>query len=196
MTPPSHPSSRWFSLAPGGARCHGQVLAGRGLLGRAVVHRPPLPEYGTMHSKVLLLLLERGIRLVITTSNFIHSDSNAKAQCLWWQDFPPKQQGQPAGSSSEFERDLTAYVESLKLPVAAAKAVLEAVRSHDFGCARVKLIGSVPGNHVGPEMRRCVITRPHEHRLLPSATPPLGMQVGAPGSPAVAAARAVRGGRQ
>jgi tyrosyl-DNA phosphodiesterase-1 len=50
------------------------------------LHKPPLPiSYGTHHSKAMLLVYPRGVRVVVHTANLIYIDWNNKSQGLWYQ---------------------------------------------------------------------------------------------------------------
>ncbi|KAF5182314.1 Tyrosyl-dna phosphodiesterase [Thalictrum thalictroides] len=80
------------------------------------LHKPPLPiSYGTHHSKAMLLVYPRGLRVVIHTSNLISVDWNNKSQGLWMQDFPWKDEKDQSRSCG-FENDLVEYLSALKLP--------------------------------------------------------------------------------
>ncbi|CAM9782733.1 unnamed protein product [Phaeothamnion confervicola] len=52
------------------------------------LYKPPLPPYGTHHSKMALLLFETGIRVCVVTANFVPGDWLLKSEGCWWQDFP------------------------------------------------------------------------------------------------------------
>ncbi|ONM57972.1 Tyrosyl-DNA phosphodiesterase 1 [Zea mays] len=97
-----------------------------------ILHRPPLPiSFGTHHSKAMLLVYPQGIRIVVHTANLIHVDWNYKSQGLWMQDFPWKDTVD-MNKKTAFENDLVDYLSALK----------------------VRLIGSVPGYHVGSNIRK------------------------------------------
>ena len=69
---------------------------------------PSLPiAYGTHHSKMFLGFYDKGIRVCITTANFIQRDWLCKTQGVWVRDFPLKDN--PQDSSSDFEQDLVTY---------------------------------------------------------------------------------------
>jgi len=84
------------------------------------VHYPPLPEYGSHHSKGLLCYYEggdkgRGTRdgphcvFVVCTANFLHVDVRMKTNGVWAAVAPMK--GATSASSCEFEDDLYSYFE-------------------------------------------------------------------------------------
>ncbi|KAL0442896.1 UNVERIFIED_CONTAM: Tyrosyl-DNA phosphodiesterase 1 [Sesamum latifolium] len=97
-----------------------------------ILHKPPLPiSYGTHHSKAMLLVYPRGVRVIIHTANLIYVDWNNKTQGLWMQDFPWKDQNSTSNGCG-FENDLIDYLGALK----------------------VRLIASVPGYHSGSSLRK------------------------------------------
>ncbi|XP_039796383.1 tyrosyl-DNA phosphodiesterase 1-like isoform X2 [Panicum virgatum] len=97
-----------------------------------ILHKPPLPiSFGTHHSKAMLLVYPQGIRVVVHTANMIHVDWNNKSQGLWMQDFPWKD-AKDINKKVPFENDLVDYLSALK----------------------VRLIGSVPGYHAGPSIKK------------------------------------------
>ncbi|KAL6992720.1 hypothetical protein U1Q18_010834 [Sarracenia purpurea var. burkii] len=80
-----------------------------------ILHKPPLPiSYGTHHSKAMLLVYPRGVRIIVHTANLIHVDWNNKSQGLWMQDFPWKDQNSSTKGCG-FESDLIDYLSALKL---------------------------------------------------------------------------------
>lgn len=127
-----------------------------------IMHKPPLPiSYGTHHSKAMLLVYPRGVRVVVHTANLIHVDWNNKSQGLWMQDFPWKGQ-HGACNGSDFERDLVDYLQALKLPEFTAdlqalgrfKIDASFFKKFDYGHAAVRLIASVPGYHSGTHLKK------------------------------------------
>lgn len=127
-----------------------------------ILHKPPLPiSFGTHHSKAMLLVYPQGIRVVVHTANLIHVDWNNKSQGLWTQDFPWKE-ANDMSTNIGFENDLVDYLRALKwpefrvnLPVAGDVNINAAFfRKFDYSSSTVRLIGSVPGYHVGPNMKK------------------------------------------
>ncbi|PIA31917.1 hypothetical protein AQUCO_04700050v1 [Aquilegia coerulea] len=127
-----------------------------------ILHKPPLPiSYGTHHSKAMLLVYPRGLRVVIHTSNLISVDWNNKSQGLWMQDFPWKDQKDQSRSCG-FENDLIEYLSALKLPeisinlpvIGNVKIISSFFRRFDYSSAAVRLIASVPGYHNGPNLKK------------------------------------------
>uniref|UniRef100_A0A7N0UE80 FHA domain-containing protein n=1 Tax=Kalanchoe fedtschenkoi TaxID=63787 RepID=A0A7N0UE80_KALFE len=127
-----------------------------------IFHKPPLPiSFGTHHSKAMLLIYPRGVRVVVHTANLIHVDWNNKSQGLWMQDFPWKEKNDPP-KRSLFQNDLVDYLSALKWPEFTAN--LQATGNtkinpsffnmFDYESAAVRLIGSVPGYHTGANMKK------------------------------------------
>ncbi|XP_051128605.1 tyrosyl-DNA phosphodiesterase 1 isoform X2 [Andrographis paniculata] len=127
-----------------------------------ILHKPPLPiSYGTHHSKAMLLVYPRGVRVIVHTANLIYVDWNNKTQGLWMQDFPWKDQ-KSGSSGCGFENDLIEYLGTLKWPEFSVD--LPAIgnftinpgffRKFDYSSAKVRLIASVPGYHSGHSLRK------------------------------------------
>jgi tyrosyl-DNA phosphodiesterase-1 len=141
---------------------------------------PPLPmQYGSHHSKFFLLFYERGMRVVVTSANFIEPDVNRKTQSVWWQDFPrrwPQTDAQkeaarggkhlgarvfglegaeplpaPRGDDEGgWERLLRQYLFAALSPHPPLREeVALLLHEHDFSSARAHLIASIPGTHQG-----------------------------------------------
>ncbi|KAJ0983320.1 hypothetical protein J5N97_011575 [Dioscorea zingiberensis] len=126
-----------------------------------ILHKPPLPiSYGTHHSKAMLLVYPKGLRVVVHTANLIFVDWNNKTQGLWMQDFPWKDH--KSGMGSPFENDLVDYLNVLKWPefsvnlpnVGDININASFFRKFDYSNAAVRLIASVPGYHVGPNLEK------------------------------------------
>ncbi|KAF9588080.1 hypothetical protein IFM89_007321, partial [Coptis chinensis] len=126
------------------------------------LHKPPLPiAYGTHHSKAMLLVYPRGLRVVIHTSNLIHVDWNNKSQGLWMQDFPWKDKTDQSRGCG-FENDLIDYLNALKWPEFSVnlpdfgnvKINPSFFKKFDYSSAAVRLIASVPGYHNGPNLKK------------------------------------------
>ncbi|WOL15127.1 hypothetical protein Cni_G23908 [Canna indica] len=126
-----------------------------------VFHKPSLPiAFGTHHSKAMLLVYPKGVRIVVHTANLIFVDWNNKSQGLWMQDFPWKDND--LSTDSFFENDLVDYLKNLKLPEFTAK--LPAIgnvninaaffKKFDYSSAKVRLIASVPGYHTGSNLNK------------------------------------------
>ncbi|XP_065879228.1 tyrosyl-DNA phosphodiesterase 1 [Euphorbia lathyris] len=127
-----------------------------------ILHKPPLPiSFGTHHSKAMLLVYPRGVRIIVHTANLIHVDWNNKSQGLWMQDFPWKdEKNQPKGCG--FENDLIDYLSALKwrefavnLPLLGKFTINPSFfKKFDYSNAAVRLIASVPGYHTGANLKK------------------------------------------
>ncbi|GFH18401.1 tyrosyl-DNA phosphodiesterase, partial [Haematococcus lacustris] len=85
---------------------------------------------------------QEGLRVVVSTANFIHCDCTAKTQGIWHQDFPWKDAASP--SSSDFEASLTDYLAAMQLPLPWRYRVAKVVAQADMSSARAFLVPSVP----------------------------------------------------
>ncbi|KAM2481639.1 hypothetical protein PS1_005123 [Malus domestica] len=127
-----------------------------------ILHKPPLPiSFGTHHSKAMILVYPRGVRIIVHTANYIHVDWNNKSQGLWMQDFPWKDQNNPSKGCG-FEGDLIDYLNALKWPefsvnfpnLGSFKINPSFFKKFDYSDAAVRLIASVPGYHTGNNMKK------------------------------------------
>lgn len=107
----------------------------------------PIP-FGTHHTKMMLLLYEEGLRIAITTSNLVAGDWHEKSQAMWVSNIFPRLQEAP-GSTSEtnFKADLIQYLEAYECPE--LSFWINSIKQHDLSTAKVVLVGSVPGRHIG-----------------------------------------------
>ncbi|XP_024159807.1 tyrosyl-DNA phosphodiesterase 1 isoform X2 [Rosa chinensis] len=127
-----------------------------------ILHKPPLPiSFGTHHSKAMLLVYPRGVRIIVHTANLIFVDWNNKSQGLWMQDFPWKDQSNPSKGCG-FEHDLIDYLSALKWPEFSVNLPTLGTfninpgffKKFDYSSAAVRLIASVPGYHTGNNMKK------------------------------------------
>ncbi|KDO75548.1 hypothetical protein CISIN_1g006675mg [Citrus sinensis] len=127
-----------------------------------ILHKPPLPiSFGTHHSKAMLLIYPRGVRIIVHTANLIHVDWNNKSQGLWMQDFPLKDQNN-LSEECGFENDLIDYLSTLKWPEFSANLPAHGnfkinpsfFKKFNFSSAAVRLIASVPGYHTGSSLKK------------------------------------------
>ncbi|GAB6021774.1 tyrosyl-DNA phosphodiesterase 1 [Chamberlinius hualienensis] len=109
--------------------------------------------FGTHHTKMMFLLYEEGFRVVIHTSNLIRQDWHQKTQGVWLSPVFPKLDSGPSilkgDSSTWFKRDLIEYLSTY--PSQQLSTWCNHIKSHDFSSAKVFIIGSVPGRHIGPK---------------------------------------------
>ncbi|KAL5463369.1 hypothetical protein EMCRGX_G032262 [Ephydatia muelleri] len=104
--------------------------------------------YGTHHSKMMLLLLDCGMRVVIHTANLIEKDWDQKTQGAWVSPLFPKE---PSGPST-FQKDLLDYLTAYG--GTGLDVWKQHIREHNMDAARVHLIASVPGAHTSSSMHQ------------------------------------------
>ncbi|KAL4447972.1 hypothetical protein ABPG75_005191 [Micractinium tetrahymenae] len=123
--------------------------------GRCTLHVPPLlrsePAF-RQHGKLFVVEYSRGVRVIISSCNLEFQQAHCKTQALSFQDFPRKDEHSP--ESSDFERDLRAYLAALQLPGPDWAWLSRLLSRHDFSRARAALLGSVPGSHSGADLER------------------------------------------
>ncbi|XP_033734263.1 tyrosyl-DNA phosphodiesterase 1-like isoform X2 [Pecten maximus] len=106
--------------------------------------------YGTHHTKMMFLLYDNGMRVVIHTSNMIERDWFQKTQGMWISPLFPKL-SKPSITMGEsptgFKRDLLEYVAAYQ--AYQLKEWKDHILCHDMSSARVFIVGSCPGRHVG-----------------------------------------------
>ncbi|CUG89697.1 tyrosyl-DNA phosphatase (tyr1), putative [Bodo saltans] len=146
-----------------GEKSHEHILshaASEGMRRAPIVVSPPLPiPYGTHHTKCLICLGERGVRVAVFTANFICDDWERKNQGIYVQDFPrrgyqnggavggaamPPPPGGDGGAGEEFSRTLADYLTKSGVN---ATVVQQLTSEYDFSFPAVELIPSVPGIH-------------------------------------------------
>ncbi|XP_041468540.1 LOW QUALITY PROTEIN: tyrosyl-DNA phosphodiesterase 1-like [Lytechinus variegatus] len=108
--------------------------------------------YGTHHSKMMFLLYANGMRVVIHTANIIEMDWHQKTQGVWISPLFPKlpsakQTASDGESPTFFKRDLLAYLTAYRAP--SLQPWKDHITQHDLSGAKVFLIASVPGRHIG-----------------------------------------------
>jgi tyrosyl-DNA phosphodiesterase-1 len=107
-------------------------------------------RYGTHHSKIMLIFYHTGMRVVVTTANFIPEDFSYRTQASYVQDFPAKQH-EHDHARCNFEQDLVDYLQHLRAYAEQANkqlpALITRLRRYDFSSANVTLVASVPGRH-------------------------------------------------
>ncbi|XP_064603325.1 tyrosyl-DNA phosphodiesterase 1-like [Liolophura sinensis] len=109
--------------------------------------------YGTHHTKMMFLLYDSGLRVVIHTCNLIENDWYQKTQGVWISPVFPKLKRPPPDGAVEgdsvthFKRDLLAYLSAYKSHL--LSTWINHIKEHDMAAARVHIVGSVPGRHLG-----------------------------------------------
>ncbi|XP_046577530.1 LOW QUALITY PROTEIN: tyrosyl-DNA phosphodiesterase 1-like [Haliotis rubra] len=113
--------------------------------------------YGTHHTKMMLLLYDKGLRVVIHTANLIERDWYQKSQGVWVSPVFPKMPADQVtaddkvhgDSATHFKQDLLQYIAAYR---AHKLTVWEKhIKAHDMSAAKVHIIGSVPGRHTGDQ---------------------------------------------
>ncbi|KAG1656318.1 hypothetical protein FOA52_006649 [Chlamydomonas sp. UWO 241] len=143
-----------------------QACQQAGVSARTVLHRPHLPlEYGTHHAKFMLLeygpngVYPGGLRVIITTANFIPRDCRNKCQGLWWQDFPRASTSSsngvgsaalPPSAAGDFGAYMQSYLAFALLQLGQENSAWKGTaarlcRDYNFSSARGHLVGSAPG---------------------------------------------------
>jgi tyrosyl-DNA phosphodiesterase-1 len=130
-------------------------------LRKITIHAPPVKDYGTHHSKFILLFYSDqegkgiGMRVIISSANFIRPDLEGKTQSIWYQDFPPALNPTNSNVDGGFGADLDRYLSRTGLQnlpgLDPSLDVSRMILSNDFSSARAHLIGSVPGWHEGDQ---------------------------------------------
>ena len=109
--------------------------------------RPHLPiPFGTHHSKMLLLFYADGMRVVVTTANFIPVDWAMKTQGVWISPYFPLLESK-IETSSNFQNDLVEYLQAYQDRM--FEFSIEKILKHEMTNVSIRLVASVPGYHKG-----------------------------------------------
>ena len=106
----------------------------------------PIP-YGTHHTKMMFLLYSNGFKVVIHTANLIESDWFQKTQGIWISPMYVKKASSYCEQNDTFKKDLVDYLISYKSSKL-SKWVTN-ITDYDMTSAKVHLIASIPGRHLG-----------------------------------------------
>ena len=108
------------------------------------LHSPPLPlQWGTHHSKLIVLIYPDCLRLCVRTFNDIFPDVHQKCNAMYVQDFPL---GATEGDFGlDFEEQLCSYFERC------GGFDASQLRRFNFSAAAGALVASVPGYHRADE---------------------------------------------
>ncbi|KAK7075083.1 tyrosyl-DNA phosphodiesterase 1 [Halocaridina rubra] len=109
-------------------------------------------QFGTHHTKMMLLQYKNGLRVVIHTANLRPDDWEEKTQGFWVSPLFPELEGKKASildgeSPTCFKRDLVDYILAYKAPDLTRWSHI--IRKYDFSSCNVFFVGSVPGYHTG-----------------------------------------------
>ncbi|KAI8329710.1 tyrosyl-DNA phosphodiesterase I [Chlamydoabsidia padenii] len=125
-------------------------------------------RYGSHHTKAMILFFNtnglKTAQIVIMTANMVEGDWNLMTQGVYrTPKCPLKLKKQPSSSpitgsiqgvefGSPFERDMSNYLRAYDLPV--LNEVAHRLRFYDWSCCKAILIGSIPGRHKGPDLKK------------------------------------------
>lgn len=156
-----------------------------------------IERYGTHHTKMIFGFYENGIRIIITTANFIPEDFHSLTQGTFIQDFPRRSSSTSSSTSTipktDFEITLIEYLQRISTSTSIANQRLSSMiqklgNDYDFSNAQVILIPSVPGRHTTNRMKwgigklSSILEKYGYHRQENSQQWPLIMQYSSLGS--------------
>ena len=120
-------------------------------------------DYGKHHCKYGLLFYDNGIRVFITTANYISSDIDNLTNAVYVQDFPLYNKGCDVSTKvfTDFENELSSYfthlLKYMKLEEEWRRRVswiVESLKEYDFSSAECDLVITVPGTYRGKDMAK------------------------------------------
>lgn len=100
---------------------------------------PTNMNYGCFHGKLIIIRFSKFVRIVISSSNLLHSDWNELGQCIWFQDFPFTSD---PSLECRFRNDLVKYMKDCMIGDDDIKFYIENV---DFTSANAFIVSSIPG---------------------------------------------------
>ncbi|KAK3850056.1 hypothetical protein Pcinc_043216 [Petrolisthes cinctipes] len=114
-------------------------------------------QYGTHHTKMMLLQYKDGLRVVVHTANLVPDDWYEKTQGYWVSPLFPELENDKSSvldgeSPTRFKRDLVEYLQAYKAPDLTRWSHL--IKRYDFTSCNVALVCSVPGYHAGENKDR------------------------------------------
>ena len=110
--------------------------------------------FGTHHCKYALLFYENGVRVVITTANYLDHDFYDMTQGVYVQDFPllDKSHSNLEKNKNNFKKDLLSFLHQTKIKEPFCRQLFrdqfQRFDSYDFSLAEVEIIASVPGTPI------------------------------------------------
>ena len=118
-------------------------------------------SHGSFHSKLGLIFYScGGVRILISTNNFLEDEQNNLVGAFYVEDFPSKQTVPPSLSTRgmdlnqptyDFGADLRDYLRRQRLQdqsvVPILNGIIDLLSEYDFSSAEVVLIPSIPGRH-------------------------------------------------
>lgn len=111
-------------------------------------------QYGTHHTKMMLLQYTSGLRVVIHTANLVPDDWEEKTQGYWVSPVFPELGDDKSSlldgeSPTRFKRDLVEYILSYKAPDLTRWSHI--LKKYDFSSCNMVFVGSTPGYHMGEQ---------------------------------------------
>jgi hypothetical protein len=126
-------------------------------LGMRCVFPPMNPQGGFMHSKLMLLVFEKFLRIVVTSANLVSYDwgeTGVMENVVWLIDLPRLPENATAQTSQDltfFGKELLFFLESGNMP----DYVLRGIFKFDFSATEpFAFIHSVSGPHMGSALQR------------------------------------------
>ena len=106
--------------------------------------------FGTHHCKYALLFYENGVRVVITTANYLDHDFYDMTQGVYVQDFPLLDKSHTTTSqTNNFKRDLLSFLHQANIKEPFCRQLFrdqfKRFDRYDFSIAEVEIVASVPG---------------------------------------------------
>ena len=122
-------------------------------------------NYGCYHAKFILIGFPTGIRVIVTSANFIYSDFQQKSNGVYCQDFPLKQPPSAAAAStttttttSPFEESLVDYIQT----ILRVKPECGAARSTPWPCSATGAASSASSSSASLEVPLNVLLRRYD----------------------------------
>jgi len=119
-------------------------------------HAPPLPlQWGTHHSKLVLLFYGDCLRICVRTFNDLYPDVHSKSQAMYLQDFPRYDGGSPGSKAAIQDPYGTAFEQYLREYLERCGGFdVNKLAGYDFSSAAASLVASVPGYHSRAEQSK------------------------------------------
>jgi hypothetical protein len=143
-------------------------------------------KYGSFHSKMAILFFQRGVRIIVTTANFIPKDFDTRVNSVFVQDFPLKggvgevsmrvgdvgevsmrEEDRSNNNRDDFCDYLSGYLDRIIGHCTTSgdtllRRVIGRLPSYNFSGADARLVASCPGDHVNEDTKRWGIGRLQE----------------------------------
>jgi tyrosyl-DNA phosphodiesterase-1 len=118
--------------------------------------------FGTHHCKYALLFYESGVRVVITTANYLDHDFYDMTQGVYVQDFPLLlDKSHTKLDEKNFKKDLLSFLHQAKIKEPFCRQLFrdqfQRFDSYDFSLAEVEIVASVPGISIKKNYKKKVL---------------------------------------